>query len=219
MSEIVFTRDGSHTIYVKELDEHYHSTHGAIAESMHVFIEAGLRSIKKKYIRILEMGFGTGLNAYLSLMDTKSTATEIHYTGIEKFPLPRELIETLNYPEFFPCENIENFLKLHDCPWNEPISIRNDFILTKIDGDIRTISLTDQTDIVFYDAFGPGKQPELWTKEIFRKIFLAMSPGGLLTTYTVKGEVRRAMSTAGFRVEKLPGPPGKREMLRAYKNL
>jgi len=129
------------------------------------------------------------------------------------------MIEALNYPDFFPVENKEDFFRIHDCPWNETISIRNDFLLTKIKGDIRTIPIKDQADIVFFDAFSPDKQPELWTQEIFRKIYNATSPGGILTTYAVKGRVRSAMKSSGFRIEKLPGPPGKREMLRAYKDL
>jgi tRNA U34 5-methylaminomethyl-2-thiouridine-forming methyltransferase MnmC len=219
MPEIIHTGDGSHSIYVKELDEHYHSIYGAITESMLVYIDAGFRAATKTKIKILEMGFGTGLNAYLTLLEANSTGTIINYTGIEKYPLPKEMTRSLNYPEFLSAGNREDFHKIHDSPWNETITIRNDFCLTKIEGDIRTIPIMEQVDIVFYDAFAPDKQPELWTKEIFRKMYGALSPGGILTTYTVKGEVRSALALSGFRIEKLPGPPGKREVLRATKDL
>jgi len=219
MSSIVITGDGSHTIYNNELDEHYHSKHGAIAESMHVFIREGLNTINKKTISILEIGLGTGLNVYLTIKVLKSTRVKVKYTSIEKFPLSVDLVEKLNYPDFFPEDNADILMKIHTCPWNQPVSFYENFILTKRLGDIQNIQIEDRFDLVYYDAFGPEKQPELWTYDIFRKIYLALNSGGILTTYAVKGDVRRAMVSAGFSVEKLAGPPGKREMLRATRRL
>ncbi len=219
MAEIVITGDGSHSIYVREMDEHYHSTYGALAESTHVFINAGLNCISKKEIRVFEMGFGTGLNAFLTFMQTAGTGTRVRYTGIEKYPLPKEITSELNYPDFFPPGSREVFGKIHDCAWNQAIEIRKDFHLVKIRGDIAASNIADKFDLVYFDAFAPEKQPGLWTTDIFRKIYDSMLPGGILTSYASKGEVRRSMASAGFRVEKLPGPPGKREFVRALKPL
>ena len=219
MSEIVLTGDGSHTLYVKELDEHYHSTHGAITESRHVFIEAGYLFVKKQQINILEMGFGTGLNAFMTLMEANKTQARIQYTGIEKFPLSTEAIRILNYPDLFPEQFRKAFYSIHEGPWNKTYSLSKNFTLTKIKADLCDHLIKGSANLVYYDAFAPDKQPELWSVEIFRKIHKALSPEGILTTYAVKGEVRRALVSAGFRVEKLPGPPGKREMLRARKVL
>ena len=219
MSEIKITADGSHTLYVKELDEHYHSTHGAIAESKHIFIDSGLLFLKKNDIRIIEMGFGTGLNAFMTLMEAKQTGLNVFYTGIEKYPVSTDLTSELNYADFFPEEYMEDYLKISDSPWNDTITIRNNFQLRKIEADIRDYQIDEFVDLVYYDAFAPDKQPELWTDEIFQRFFQAMNPGGILTTYAAKGKVRRSMVGAGFHVERIPGPPGKREMLRASKNM
>jgi tRNA U34 5-methylaminomethyl-2-thiouridine-forming methyltransferase MnmC len=219
MSEIKITADGSHTLYVKDLDEHYHSIHGAIAESKHIFIDAGLLFLKKNDIRIIEMGFGTGLNAFMTLMEAEQTGINVFYTGIEKYPVSTDLTSQLNYADFFPEEYMEDYLKINDSPWNDTITIRNNFQLRKIEADIRDYQIDEFVDLVYYDAFAPDKQPELWTDEIFQRFFQAMNPGGILTTYAAKGKVRRSMIGAGFHVERIPGPPGKREMLRAIKNL
>ena len=219
MSEIVLTGDGSHTLYVKELDEYYHSIHGAIQESRHVYIEAGFLQVNKPHINILEMGFGTGLNTFMTLMEAQRTQTSIHYTGIEKYPLSYNDIKTLNYPDFFPEEFRKAFSAIHDGPWNETFSPAKDFHLTRVKVDICEHLIEGDIDLVYYDAFAPSKQPELWTAEIFRKIHKALSPGGILTTYAVKGELRRTMASVGFLIEKLPGPPGKFEMMRARKVL
>ncbi len=217
MPEIVITKDGSHSIYVQSLDEHYHSVHGAITESRHVFIEAGLKQFKNRHIRILEMGFGTGLNALLTFAETNESNISIYYTGIEKYPLESTIIESLNYESFID-PSWKGMLKLiHDSPWQLEVLIKPEFILKKIQCDMHEMELTDEFDLVYFDAFAPEKQPELWTEDLFRQIFLSMRPHSILTTYSSKGMVRRNLKAAGFQVEKIPGPPGKREMTRAYK--
>jgi tRNA U34 5-methylaminomethyl-2-thiouridine-forming methyltransferase MnmC len=217
MPDIVITKDGSHSIYVQKLDEHYHSVNGAITESKHVFIEAGLKQLKKRHISILEMGFGTGLNALLTLAETNESNTSIYYTGIEKYPLDRTIIESLNYESIID-PSWKGMLKLiHDSPWHQEVLIRPDFILEKLQCDMYEMEQVDKFDLVYFDAFAPQKQPELWTEDLFRQIFLSMRSQSIMTTYSSKGLVRRNLKSAGFCVEKIPGPPGKREMTRAYK--
>lgn len=218
MPEIVITKDGSHTIYVQSLDEHFHSVYGAITESRHVFIEAGLNQFKNKHIRILEMGFGTGLNSLLTLAETNGTDTPIHYTGIEKYPLENTIIESLNYELIIDPTLKGMFKRIHDCSWQKDVLIKPDYILKKIQCDMHEIELTNEFDLVYFDAFAPEKQPELWTVDLFRKIFLSMKSQSILTTYSSKGMVRRNLKAAGFQVEKIPGPLGKREMTRAFKH-
>jgi tRNA U34 5-methylaminomethyl-2-thiouridine-forming methyltransferase MnmC len=215
--EIIITEDGSHTLYVRDIDEHYHSVHGAVTESQHVFIDAGLKSVKGKHIEIFEMGFGTGLNALLTLAEAKRTGKIVHYTAVEKFPLGHEIIGLLNYESLFPPSGAEFFEMLHKCPWNQDTVITEDFTINKILGDFCSLDIRERFDLVYFDAFAPSKQPELWTREVFTKIHMSMRSGAILTTYSSKGLVRRNMADAGFRVEKLPGPPGKREMIHAIK--
>lgn len=213
--ELKLSEDGSHTLYVPELDEHYHSVYGARTESMHVFINAGLNYITKKDIRILEIGFGTGLNALLAALHKGDR--NIEYDSLEKFPLNQEIEDNLIFsPEQSELET-SIFKNIHKAPWNERTEIVPDFKLLKMEADLLTVDLNTSYDIVFFDAFGPDVQPELWTGEIFKKLFNLMNEGGILTTYSAKGAVRRAMQNAGFSVERLPGPPRKREMLRALK--
>ena len=219
MPEIVLTGDGSQSLYLKELDEYYHSRHGAVTESMHVFIEAGFRSLERDPVRILEMGFGTGLNAFLTLVEADGAGRTVHYTGIEKFPLRDALISRLNYPDRYAEKYKKAFRQIHEGPWNKWFSPFGKFHLHKIRADITERPVEDTFDLVFYDAFAPAKQPELWTPEIFTNIFEMLTNEGILTTYAVKGDVKRALVSAGFKTEKLPGPPGKREMLRARKVL
>jgi tRNA U34 5-methylaminomethyl-2-thiouridine-forming methyltransferase MnmC len=219
MPELVITDDGSSSLYLKELDEHYHSRHGAVTESRHVFIEAGFRSLERDPVSIFEMGFGTGLNAFLTLVEAIESGRTVHFTGIEKFPLKDDLISRLNYPDGYP-ENYGNaFRQLHAGPWNEWFSPSEKFHLKKIRSDIADWPVAGPFDLVYYDAFAPAKQPELWTPEIFTRIYEMLTNEGILTTYAVKGDVKRALVSAGFKIEKLPGPPGKREMLRARKVL
>jgi len=218
MPEIVITKDGSHSIYDQEFDEHYHSVFGAITESQHVFIEAGLKQCKNRHIRILEMGFGTGLNAYLTLAETNKSDISVSYTGIEKYPLESTITESLNYESIVDPPRKGIFKLIHDSPWQQEIVIKSGFILKKLQCDMHEMVLIDEFDLVYFDAFAPEKQPELWTKDLFKQIFLAMRSNSILTTYSSKGIVRRNLTAAGFRVKKIPGPPKKHEMTRAYKS-
>lgn len=208
------TADGSHTLYVPDLDEHYHSVNGAVQESMHVFIEAGLRQVQKTDITIYEVGFGTGLNALLTLLETtRNPLLQITYYAIERFPLELEVVQTLNYRAVCP----EWFLKLHQVPWGSLQPITDRFTIAKIAGDSNTTALPVPIDLVYFDAFAPDKQPEMWNQRIFDQLYAHMGDQAILTTYCAKGIVRRMMQKAGYSVERIPGPPGKREMLRAKK--
>jgi len=217
MPEIVTTEDGSHSIYVQALDEHYHSVHGAFTESQHVFIEAGLKQLKNSHIRILEMGFGTGLNALLTFVEANKSNISIYYTGIEKYPLERTITDSLNYESIIDPAWKGMFKLIHDSQWQQEVLIKPGFILKKVQCDMHEMGEVDEFDLVYFDAFAPEKQPELWTEDLFNHIFLSMRSNSILTTYSSKGTVRRNLEAAGFRVEKIPGPPGKREMTRAYK--
>jgi tRNA U34 5-methylaminomethyl-2-thiouridine-forming methyltransferase MnmC len=209
--EIQTTADGSHTIFLPEMNEHYHSINGAIQESKHVYIEAGFKQCRKPAIHVLEMGFGTGLNVLLTALEAECQKIKVFYTGLEKFPLPQEIISRLNYSE----TNQTLFQAIHQAGWGKSESIRPYFHLEKVLTDFRDFDFPDKYDVVYYDAFAPDKQPDIWPSEIFGKVFSAMNPGGILTTYCAKGNIRRMMQHAGFTVERIPGPPGKREMLRA----
>ncbi|HMU44891.1 MAG TPA: tRNA (5-methylaminomethyl-2-thiouridine)(34)-methyltransferase MnmD [Chitinophagaceae bacterium] len=220
--ELILTKDGSHTISIPEMKVTYHSVHGAIQESQHVFIKAGLiDSGLFDFIglhHVLEMGFGTGLNALLTLIEAGKHKNRIYYTAIELYPLNDTEISQLNYcqqlelPDYNPL-----FEKIHACGWEEMYEITDNFRLTKRKCNLLDFSTENMFDIIYFDAFAPAAQPELWTKEIFDKMFGLLKPGGTLVTYCSKGEVRRNMIAAGFKVEKIPGPPGKREMLRAIR--
>ncbi|MDD4513943.1 tRNA (5-methylaminomethyl-2-thiouridine)(34)-methyltransferase MnmD [Massilibacteroides sp.] len=212
--ELQITADGSHTLFLPEMNEHYHSINGAVQESLHVFIEAGLRHLKKNSIRILEIGFGTGLNAFLTLQETfANSSLKIDYYSIERFPLDEELVKQLNYAE----SQTDLFLSLHDAKWGVLEEITDRFSLFKIQGDSNSCELPDGIDLVYFDAFAPDKQPEMWNQDIFNKLYSKTNGNGLLATYCAKGTVRRMIKEAGYSVERIPGPPGKREMLRAQK--
>lgn len=214
------TADGSHTLFIPEMDEHYHSVNGAVQESRHVFIEAGWKHrLQEKRetpaeIRILEIGFGTGLNAFLTLLEAERSGHPVHYYSIERYPLEPETVRALNYGEG---SYQDRFQALHAAPWNEPALITPRFTLHKILGDSNHCALPEKIDLVYFDAFAPDKQPEMWNPGIFGKLYACMTPGALLTTYCAKGAVRRMMKEAGYSVERIPGPPGKREMLRAVR--
>jgi len=216
--EIKSTADGSKTLFAPDLNEHYHSTFGAVQESMHVFISAGLNEINKPQIRVFEMGFGTGLNALLTCINS-SQFSSIEYHSIELFPLDIEIALKMGYCSFLKLSNEkkEIYNKILTCPWDSHTEVTPYFKLKKIKGSISEYSLTGQYDLVYYDAFAPSVQPELWTGDIFRKIYESMNEGGIMVTYCAKGDVRRAMQHCGFIVERLPGPPGKIHMLRAIK--
>ncbi len=217
--EIIETLDGSQTLYVGELDEHYHSTFGAIQESQHVFIQAGFQRCLQSDIRVLEIGFGTGLNCYLTLLAGLGSGKKVWYNGIEKFPLPEEVCEKLKFTYHFPNSDPEWFPLIHQAQWNGDAEIHPQFILHKIESDLLSLDWDKLTfvDLVYFDAFSPEKQPELWSPSIFEKIIDRMNPNGILVTYCAKGVVRRTLQSVGFVVERIPGPPGKREMIRATK--
>ncbi len=215
--EVQITSDGSHTLFVPAIDETYHSTHGAIQESMHIFIEAGLRQCTKTEIKILEIGFGTGLNAFLTLLESQRQNIKIHYTTLELYPVDVEKAIKLNYPDNLSMESSALFEKLHTSEWNNEVQINPNFVLKKIKTDFTHFDFDSKFDVVYFDAFSPEKQPEMWTKEQFDKVFASCEQKAILTTYCAKGEVRRAMKAAGFMVERLPGPIGKREILRSRK--
>lgn len=215
MNSIKKTSDGSSTIFVEELNEHYHSIHGAYNEALHVFIKSGIEYYQKKTIKIFEVGFGTGLNAYLSAKYSMKNDIIIEYQSIEKYPVEEKLILQLNYPEIVGNQNL--FDKIHLTRWNQCDKVHELFRLKKIQGDLKNYSIKEQFDIIFFDAFAPEKQEKMWTKEIFIKMIDILKPNGILVTYCAKGSIRRRMVEVGFKVDRIPGPPGKREMLRATK--
>ena len=211
------TDDGSTTLFVPELNEHYHSTKGARTESQHIFINMGLKASTATTPHILEIGFGTGLNAFLTLLDAEVHQRKIHYYSVELYPLDMDVIESLNYGEMICAGRKDVFQALHQVEWNVAVQVTDFFGLHKIQGDSNTCALPDRIDLVYFDAFAPDKQPEMWNQEIFNRLYARMTGGGVLTTYCAKGVVRRMMKEAGYSVERIPGPPGKREMLRAIK--
>lgn len=215
--KIILTEDGSHSLLQNELNETYHSIHGAIQESKHIFIEAGLKKCAKDSIQILEIGFGTGLNAFLTQLETELSGQKVRYTAIELYPLSTTSASLLNYPDLLAPEKKDVFYQLHTSPWQNHIQLTKQFGLYKIKDDYSSMTLTGNFDLVFFDAFSPEKQPEMWTEERFKMIYRCCNSGAILTTYCAKGNVRRALQSAGFEVERIPGPPGKREMLRAKK--
>lgn len=217
--EIFLTEDGSHSLFVSALNESYHSRHGAINESMHIFINEGLKKhLSKEKINILEVGFGTGLNAFLTLLECKLLTNHINYHTVEPFPLHYGVISKLNYPESIGMDTLPLFMKLHESPWNIQTEITQYFCLNKMMMKLEDCSfLSDYYDLVYFDAFSPDVQPELWSAEIFKRIFAAMHQESSLVTYSAKGVVRRNLADIGFLIERIPGPKGKREMIRASK--
>lgn len=214
--EIKITSDGSDTLYLADIDETYHSTYGAIQESEHIFINAGLKHCQKTDISILEVGFGTGLNAFLTCLTANENKNlKIHYTALEKFPVEPELAMHLNYQKMKGESNI--FSQLHSCEWRKAIKITENFSIEKIKTDFTEYTHRKTYDLIYFDAFSPEKQPEMWTKELFSRIAENCNSNAVMVTYCAKGTVRRALQSAGFRVEKLEGPPGKRQILRAIK--
>ena len=216
--EIITTGDGSKTIQIKGWDEQYHSKHGAIQEAYHVFINHGLCLFEKTSISILEIGFGTGLNAFITSLEHTKRALNVNYTGVEAYPVAKEEIEQLGYAAALGVPEMNtHFNNLHESVWNERVEITPSFHLEKQKMDFKDIKAKNLFNLIYFDAFGARVQPELWTVSIFKKMFTALKPKGYIVTYAAKGSVRRAMQEVGFLVERLPGPPGKREMLRGYK--
>jgi tRNA U34 5-methylaminomethyl-2-thiouridine-forming methyltransferase MnmC len=217
MNELTVTSDGSHTIYVRELDEHYHSVHGAVQESSHIFIRNGFEVCKADPISIFEVGFGTGLNALLTAVICSSENREVNYTAIEKYPLDNITIMSLNHHHFAGEMGKEIFNMIHSAPWNISTKICKNFNLKKIESDLTKEQVQGRYDLIFFDAFGPDKQPEMWTREIFERISYVTNKNGIFVTYSAKGYVKRNLKACGFDVILLPGPPGKRQMIRAVK--
>lgn len=227
--QLITTSDGSHTLFHNELNETYHSKNGAIQESLHVFIQNGLDNFFNQNtietIHIFEVGFGTGLNAILTLQNATYNKLNIKYTCLEAFPLNIEIIKQLNYIDDENDDLKLLFIKMHQCNWNEWVEINEHFSIYKMENKLENIEsnellqISNPFDIIYFDAFAPDKQPELWTTDIFKTIFEAMNIGSILVTYSAKGNVKRALREAGFIVKRLSGPIGKRHMLCARKQL
>ena len=217
-NQIKYTEDGSTTLYSAKIDETYHSIHGAVQESLHIFINAGLNECKEQNINVLEVGFGTGLNAFLALIEAEKSNKNIVYTALEKFPVSEDIVQQLNYTKTYSAQYQECFTKIHSCEWNKLQKISSHFFLHKIQCDFTLYDNLQQYNVIFFDAFSPEKQPEMWSEKMFEKLYKHCAKDALLTTYCAKGNVRRAMTAAGFKVERLNGPAGKREILRATKS-
>lgn len=217
--ELLQTNDGSLTIHLPEWNESYHSKHGAIQEAYHVFIQNGLDFFSgKDEISILEIGFGTGLNAFITLLESKKRNQKIRYTGIEAFPVTREIYDKLNYHELLNVsEQKDSFIHLHRSEWNQQQEITPTFSLEKIQMKFEEITFENKFDLIYFDAFGYRVQPELWSLEIFDSMFKALKNKGVLTTYACRGIITRNLKESGFQVKKIPGPIGKREMTLAFK--
>ena len=215
--KIISSNDGSHTIYREDIDEHYHSIHGSIQESIHVFIDAGLKKFiqnnNKKKVNILEIGFGTGLNALLTNQENIQFKKEVNYHTLEPLPIDYSLIKNINFKKI----NSKVFSQIHNLQWNCNHTINNYFNFHKEKISLQDFNSKIKYDIIYYDAFGPNSQNEMWTIDIFEKLFSLLNSKGILVTYCAKGQVRRDLKRVGFEMERLPGPIGKREMLRGNK--
>ena len=217
--EIIQTQDGSTTIHLPEWEESYHSKHGAIQEAYHVFIKSGLELFPNEPISILEIGFGTGLNAFITYLETKKSQQIINYVGIEAYPVLEEEASLMNYVEELQAQNeLGIFTSMHQSSWEEKHQLATNFNFFKRQQFFQDITDVNQFDLIYFDAFGFRVQPELWSLEIFQKMYLALKIGGVLVTYACRSSIKNALIESGFSIEKLPGAPGKREMLRATKN-
>lgn len=216
--KIIETADGSSSLLMEEWGETYHSRHGAIQEAKHVFIQNGLSLFKNQAVSVLEIGFGTGLNAFITYLEAPKLDQVIDYVGVEAYPILEQEAEKLNYVSLLDAEDSkEVFHLMHRCSWGVPQPISEDFVLTKRKQFFNEITDENRFNLIYFDAFGYQYQPELWSEEIFKKMFAALVPGGVLVTYACRGNIKRALIASGFTIEKLAGPPGKREMLRAFK--
>jgi tRNA U34 5-methylaminomethyl-2-thiouridine-forming methyltransferase MnmC len=212
--KLVETADGSHSL-AHPIGDHFHSMHGAIQEAVHVFIKTGLNNIEKERVSILEVGFGTGLNAFLTYLNKGNKL--VTYIGLEPNPLEMRLIKQLNYPELLN-QSRDIFQKFHEVAFGTWYSLEDSFSLIKRQVSLETIHDLRSIDIIYFDAFAPRYQPHLWETTIFKNCYEFLNPGGILVTYCAKGSVKRNLKEVGFSVESCPGPPGKREMIRARKN-
>lgn len=218
--QIIITQDGSPTIQLEQAGATYHSRYGAVRESLHVFIEAGLfyRSISKKDLNILEIGFGTGLNAFLTVLEGERLGLNIHYTAIDRYPLELTTAAKLDYAGFLHQPELHSlFLRLHEADWNAERPISDRFTLLKLQQKAEEWQGNEQVDLIYYDAFAPAEQPELWTEPVLLSMYEALVEGGVLVTYCAKSDFKRTLKSIGFEVTPLPGAPGKREMTRARK--
>ena len=214
--KIVTTKDGSHSLYLEDMNEHYHSIHGALQEALHVFLKMGWDQLEpKEHLSILEIGLGTGLNATLAIEKAINVAQRLTYHSIEKYPVPKDLIDQLNYNKLLP-KAIYNWI--HSVEWNTAVAYPNSEVeFLKIQTDIMSFNPQMKYDLIFFDAFAPNKQPEMWSADVMQKMYNFLNEGGLLTTYCCQGEVKRTLKSVGFEVQKVQGPPGKREMINAWK--
>ncbi|KGO93051.1 tRNA (5-methylaminomethyl-2-thiouridine)(34)-methyltransferase MnmD [Flavobacterium subsaxonicum] len=216
--EIITTQDGSVTIYLPEMQETYHSKFGAIQEAYHVFIKNGLELIKDRPISILEIGFGTGLNAFITFYEAAKSGQQIHYTTVEAYPVLAEEAAQLNYVSQLNADKYADiFLKMHSSPWEVDVKLTDGFTLNKRQQHFQDIKDVNKYDLIYFDAFGYPSQPDLWSEAIFNAMYAALKPSGILVTYACRTVIKKAMQQAGFSTQKLAGPPGKREMLRASK--
>jgi len=220
--QLIITKDGSHTISVPEMNVTYHSHHGAIQESMHVFINAGfdylVNTMKTPDIHIFEVGLGTGLNALLTLIEAEKLQQPVYYTAVEMYPIDEIELNSLNYmKQLNRSDLLPAFQWLHQCEWEKGVPISPFFTIHKLHQSLLNFTTPTLQNLVYFDSFAPAAQPEHWTKEVFEKLFSALLPGGILVTYCSKSIVRKAMQAAGFVVTKIPGPQGKREMVRAFR--
>lgn len=217
--KIIITSDGSKSIYLPEWDETYHSRHGAVQEAYHVFIRNGLDLFDEgSELQILEMGFGTGLNCFITWLESQRRDLSVRYVGLEAYPVAMEIVAELNYASALGQDGFKSlFEQLHLVGWDETVKISEGFSLRKEKRHFSDLNATGDFDLVYFDAFGPRVQPDLWNEAMFQIMYKALRAGGVLVTYSAKGSVRRGLHAVGFGVERLPGPPGKREMLRATK--
>ena len=222
MDQLILTSDGSHSLLSGRYGVSYHSRYGAVQETEHVFLQAALRYYLKQYtpatLSVLEMGFGTGLNAFMTLLEAEARQLPVHFTTIEAYPIQEALADQLNFPEVLQAPAADPwFRRLHRCSWETAEPISPFFTLEKKRTPVQDVQLDGRYQLVYFDAFAPDAQPELWEAGILQKMFDALQPGGVLTTYCAKGAVKRTLRSVGFTVESLAGPPGKREMTRALK--
>lgn len=215
---LITTQDGSNSVFSEQYGVTYHSRFGAVTESAHVFITAGLRykAAVQREISILETGFGTGLNAFMTWLEAERRNLKVRYLGLETYPIPETYTTALDYPAALGCpERTSDFLSLHHCPWGTPHLLSEHFTFEKRQTPIEAFEQHGAFDLIYFDAFAPQAQPELWTEAVFARMYAALKPEGVLVTYCAQGHFKRTLKKVGFTVERLQGPPGKREMTRA----
>ena len=218
--EIITTLDGSTSIHLPDWNESYHSKHGAIQEAYHVFIKNGLSLFEEKSVSILEIGFGTGLNAFITFLEAQKNNLQVHYTGVEGYPVSVDEAFKMNYVPELNAQKFESiFQEMHSSNWNENIVLSEDFNFIKQNLFFQDIEYINEFDLIYFDAFGYRVQPELWSTQIFKKMYNSLKTSGILVTYAARGVVKRSMQEVGFTVKKMAGPPGKREMMVAFKNI